>query len=50
MLSLPLPELIIFLFVLALYVAAAIVGILQLRDGGAVPRGPTLPVEFRRQR
>ncbi len=34
MLSLPIPELIIFSFVLALYLAASIVGILQLRDGG----------------
>jgi ABC-type uncharacterized transport system permease subunit len=34
MLSLPIPELIIFLFVLTLYLVASIVGILQLRDGG----------------
>ncbi len=34
MLSLPIPELIIFLFILTLYLAATIVGILQLQSGG----------------
>ena len=34
MLNLPIPELIIFSFTLALYLAASIVGILQLRSGG----------------
>ncbi|NQT00471.1 MAG: cytochrome c biogenesis protein CcsA [Planctomycetes bacterium] len=44
MLSLPIPELIIFLFVLALYLAAAIVGILQLRDGGEKYKRFLLPL------
>ena len=34
MLSLPIPELVIFSFVLALYLAASVAGILQLRAGG----------------
>ena len=44
MLSLPIPELIIFLFVLALYVAATIVGILQLRDRGEKYKRLLLPL------
>ncbi len=44
MLSLPIPELIIFLFVLALYLAASIVGILQLRDRGEKHKRLLLPL------
>ncbi|MCP4257592.1 MAG: cytochrome c biogenesis protein CcsA [Planctomycetes bacterium] len=44
MLSLPIPELIIFLFVLALYLAASIVGICQLRDGGEKCKRFLLPL------
>ena len=44
MLSLPIPELIIFTFVLALYLAATIVGILQLRDGGEKYKRLLLPL------
>lgn len=44
MLNLPIPELIIFLFVLALYLAAAIVGILQLGEGGEKYKRFLLPL------
>jgi len=44
MLSLPIPELIIFSSVLALYVAATIVGILQLRDRGEKNKRLLLPL------
>ena len=44
MLSLPIPELIIFLFVLGLYLAASIVGILQLRYGGEKYKRFLLPL------
>jgi len=44
MLSLPIPELIIFSFVLALSLAASIVGILQLREGGEKYKRFLLPL------
>jgi ABC-type uncharacterized transport system permease subunit len=44
MLSLPIPELIIFLFVVALYLATSIVGVLQLRDGGEKYKRFLLPM------
>lgn len=44
MLNLPIPELIIFSLVLALYLAASIVGILQLRSGGEKYKRFLLPL------
>ncbi|MHC4103891.1 MAG: cytochrome c biogenesis protein CcsA [Planctomycetota bacterium] len=44
MLSLPIPELIIFLLVFALYLAASIAGVLQLRDGGEKYKRFLLPL------
>jgi ABC-type uncharacterized transport system permease subunit len=44
MLSLPIPELIIFAFVIALYLAAAIVGIVQLGDRGEKYKRFLLPL------
>ena len=44
MLELPIPEIIIFAFVVAVYLAAAIVGILQLLSGGEKYKRFLLPL------
>ena len=44
MLNLPIPELVIFSFVLALYLSASLVGILQLRSGGEKYKRFLLPL------
>jgi ABC-type uncharacterized transport system permease subunit len=44
MLSLPIPELIVFLFTITLYLGASIVGILQLRSGGEKYKRFLLPL------